>query len=129
MLREEHERISLATFGGRYTEIHAYLDQYFAVFGPYHRYMLHHRKGIALAVARFQGPVRKVAEQHIIDDLGRVPADWSEGFGMDLDSADYYASMREGAKGCKRGALIQAVRDLYPDDAHLIPDPKPRDKY
>ena len=117
MKQECHEKISVQKFGAPFSEVHAFLDQYFGQFGEYHRYLLHHRKGIGLAEAEFTGPVRKVAEQHILDDMGKVPEDWSEGFGPTLGLADYYISKN---KNLPRGALIEAVKKLYPEDAHLI---------
>ena len=118
----DHEERSLLMFGRKYTEIHTFLDQYFTLFGPYHRYCLHHQKGIALAVNKFKGPVRQVAEQHILDDLDLIPKDWSAGFEIELDFADYWVSRK--AK-LPRGKLIDTVRMLYPADAGAIPDPKP----
>lgn len=122
----DHEERTLLMFGKKYTEVHAFLDQYFALFGPYHRYCLHHQKDIALVVQKFRGPVRQVAEQHIMDDLGKIPSDWSAGFGVELDFADYWVSKKTKLP---RGKLIDTVRMLYPVDASTISDPKPMAGY
>ena len=113
MKQEEHEERSLILFGRKHTEVHEFLDQYFSMFGPYHRIVLHHQLGVQLVVAKFPGAVRKIAEQHIIDDLGRVPEDWRDGFDFDLDYADYWLSRKTALK---KGALKAVMKSLYPEE-------------
>ncbi len=98
MKLEEHEERSRILFGKKHTEVHIFLDQYFAMFGPYHRIVLHHQIGVNLVVAKFSDSVRKVAEQHIIDDLGQVPDDWRNGFDFDLDYADTFLAKKTALK-------------------------------
>lgn len=126
MKKEEHIKRTLARFGGDindHEKIHAYLDQYFAQFGPWHRHLLHHRKGINLIRKKFLGVpmVREICEQHIIDDIYQIPDTWAVIDGMELDFADFWVSKKTKLA---RGAVIEAIRDLYPNDAHLIADPK-----
>ncbi len=77
MKRIEHEKISIEMFGKPYSEVHAFLDQYFSSYGPHHRIVLHHQAGVCKAIKQFGGSTRPVAEQHIIDDLGFVPDDFN----------------------------------------------------
>lgn len=89
MKREEHEKRSIEMFGDPWTEVHVFLDQYFGKYGPYHRVLLHHRLGIFLICKEIPGPVRAVAEQHILDDLGYIPLDHAAPeFTMDRDLCD-----------------------------------------
>jgi hypothetical protein len=76
-----HSERSLRFFGETYSEVHAFLDRFFRQFGPSHRQLLHHKKGIELVVGIFGEDSRKHAEQHIIDDLkmistSEIPDDW-----------------------------------------------------
>jgi len=87
MLKNEHEKTSLMMFGNKYPEIHDFLDQYFSIYGTYHRILLHHRAGVNLIVRKFLKSVKSLAGQHILDDLGVIPGDWRE-FDFNLDSAD-----------------------------------------
>lgn len=116
-----HEQRSLEMYGDKYTEANMRIDFWFRQFGEFHRHMLHHRKGILLLNTEIPGPVKPALELHVIDDIGRIPEDWAVSDGMELDFSDYWLSKKTKFK---RGALIQAIRDLYPDDAHLIPGPK-----
>lgn len=76
MKRKEHEEKSIEMFGKPYTKVHAFLDQHFKTFGPYHRVVLHHALGVNLMVQFFGVGTRQAAEQHIIDDLGFIPANY-----------------------------------------------------
>ena len=87
-----HALSSVRRWGGRvedYLGLHQWLDaskEHFADFR--HRALRHHTEGIALAERLFGVtltlstgrviPVRWVAEQHVKEDLGRIPtvADW-----------------------------------------------------
>lgn len=77
MWREEHEQKTIALFGRPFSEIHAWIDQYYPKFGIRHRIFLHHLIGAELAVRTFgDEAVRPVVVQHIEDDIGFVPKDW-----------------------------------------------------
>ena len=116
MKREEHEQRSIEMFGKPFPEVHEFLDQYFAMFGPYHRIVLHHRKGLELLNQQIPGPVRKVAEQHIIDDLGRIPDGfWDHDGPIKMIDHVFSKNTRQ-----HKGRLIKVVCDLYPDQAHMI---------
>lgn len=66
-----HEHIAdcQRLLGQPWSEIHAYLDQYFATYGLAHRLLLHHHLGVALIVKRFGEAARPAAELHILRDL------------------------------------------------------------
>jgi uncharacterized protein DUF6915 len=88
----EHARNSAKKFGGKpedYLAIHRWFDESKAFFADFrHRALRHHTEGIFLAerifgvtVFNFDGvgvPVRYIGEQHIREDLGRMPTvqDW-----------------------------------------------------
>ena len=79
MRQEQHERRSLETYGEPFAEVHEWLDQYYDLFtGPGHRRVFHHKKGVELAVRLFGEQVRGAAEQHIRDDLGKLPDFWED---------------------------------------------------
>lgn len=91
----EHGRVSVKRFGGKpedYQKIHDWFDQTKAHFPDMrHRALLHSSFGIYLCEQLFgvnlensSGKlvsVRDVAEQHVIDDMGRIPTvqDYLEG--------------------------------------------------
>lgn len=88
----EHAKSSARRFGGRpedYQSIHDWFDEsksYVADFR--HRALRHHAEGIFLAECIFghsiinsdnrEVPVRYIGEQHVREDLGRIPSfqDW-----------------------------------------------------
>jgi hypothetical protein len=88
----EHAQSSAKKFGGRaedYLVIHSWLDESKAFFPDFrHRALRHHAEGIFLCERIFgvvitnsegtQVPVRYIGEQHVKEDLGRVPTaqDW-----------------------------------------------------
>ena len=93
MAHSYHHAVSSARkFGGvpaDYQAIHDYLDGSKEIIGDFrHRALRHHAEGCFAAEALFgvtittsagrQVPVRLIAEQHILEDLGRIPsfADW-----------------------------------------------------
>lgn len=94
-----HATISVRRFGGKpedYQEIHDFFDwSKIAYAHMKHRAILHNSFGIFLCEKIFgttitnsdgkEVSVRDVAEQHVIDDLGRIPTvqDWLEGLPMD----------------------------------------------
>ncbi len=87
-----HAERSARKFGGRaedYLPIHNWFDESKAFFPDFrHRALRHHAEGIFLAEQLFgvaivntdgkQVPVRYVGEQHVREDLGRIPTaqDW-----------------------------------------------------
>lgn len=93
-----HARSSAKKWGGKptdYLPIHEWIDGSKRAFGDVrHRALLHNTFGVwlvqevfgpVLVVERESGkvievPVREIAEQHIIEDLGRIPSpgDWLE---------------------------------------------------
>ena len=92
-----HARSSVRRWGGQledYLPIHSWFDQSKESFAdPRHRALRHHAEGIALMETIFRLaldlhdadgaivktiPTRWVGEQHVLEDLGRIPtaADW-----------------------------------------------------
>lgn len=88
----KHAESSANRFGGRpddYLQIHNWLDESKAFFTDFrHRALRHHSEGVFLAERIFgisitnsngtKVPVRYIAEEHIKEDLGRIPTpqDW-----------------------------------------------------
>ena len=88
----KHAENSARKFGGRaedYLPIHNWFDESKAFLADFrHRSLRHHAEGIFLAEKLFgiaivnsdgnQVPVRYVGEQHVKEDLGRIPTaqDW-----------------------------------------------------
>jgi hypothetical protein len=88
----KHAESSARKFGGKaedYLPIHNWFDESKAFFPDFrHRALRHHAEGIFLAEKLFgvtivnsdgkQTPVRYVGEQHVREDLGRIPTaqDW-----------------------------------------------------
>ncbi len=114
MKLEEHEERSELLFGNKHTKVHEYLDQYFSKFGPYHWIVLHHQLGVNLVVRQFGEAVRKVAEQHIIDDMGKLPQNWCDDIRFDLEYADTWLSRKTRLK---KGDLKAVISRLYPEEA------------
>jgi hypothetical protein len=83
----KHAESSARKFGGKpsdYLSIHNWFDESKAHLGDLrHRALRHHSLGIFLAEQAFgiavtnsdgkQVPVRYVGEQHVLEDLGRIP--------------------------------------------------------
>jgi hypothetical protein len=69
-----------------YIELHNWFDETKALTGDWtHRALRHHAQGVQLAIERFghvigpnKTPTKLVAEQHIMEDCGRIPTaqDW-----------------------------------------------------
>lgn len=110
MAHPYHHSISSAKkWGGEpadYQRIHDFMDSSKAHYANWrHRAVLHNSFGIYLAEQVFgstitistgkQVPVRLIAEQHVIEDLGRIPtvADWMRALG---DSSQIEAWMTKG---------------------------------
>jgi hypothetical protein len=88
----KHAESSARRFGGRpedYLVIHNWFDESKAFLPDFrHRALRHHAEGIFLAETIFgvaiknsdgrQAPVRYIGEQHVREDLGRIPTaqDW-----------------------------------------------------
>jgi hypothetical protein len=88
----KHAESSARKFGGKpddYLPIHSWFDESKASLSDFrHRALRHHSEGILLAEKVFgvaihnsdgkQVPVRYLGEQHVTEDLGRIPtaADW-----------------------------------------------------
>lgn len=86
-----HAQSSAKKFGGKpedYLAVHNWFDESKAYFADFrHRALRHHAEGIFLAEKLFgvtvvnsgkRIPVRYVGEQHVREDLGRIPTaqDW-----------------------------------------------------
>jgi hypothetical protein len=83
----EHARSSAKKFGGKpedYLALHTWFDESKAFFPDFrHRALRHHTEGIFLAerifgvtILNLDGnavPVRYMGEQHVKEDLGRIP--------------------------------------------------------
>ena len=93
MAHSYHHAVSSARkFGGiadDYLDIHTWFDRSKEIVADFrHRALRHHAEGIFLAEALFgvtivnsagrRIPVRLIGEQHVFEDLGRIPsfADW-----------------------------------------------------
>ena len=77
---EEHCRDCERILGDRCESVNRWMDDQFKRFGPLHRFMKHHLRGVNEAEAEF-GPLgRKAAIIHILKDCGRIPTarDWAE---------------------------------------------------
>ena len=88
----KHAESSARRFGGRaedYLAIHSWFDESKAFLADFrHRALRHHAEGIFLCERLFgititnsegrQVPVRYIGEQHVKEDLGRIPTvqDW-----------------------------------------------------
>jgi hypothetical protein len=93
MAHSYHHAVSSArTFGGRpedYLQLHTWFDRSKEIVADFrHRALRHHAEGIFMAETLFGAvitnssgrrvPVRLIGEQHVLEDLGRIPsfADW-----------------------------------------------------
>lgn len=89
----EHAKSTTRTFGGAiedYLALHQWFDESKAILADFrHRALRHHSEGIFLAEKLFgvsirnrDGrivPIRYIGEQHVREDLGRIPSfqDWA----------------------------------------------------
>lgn len=110
----QHVDRTRKAFGDKgYEEVHRFLDQYFNLYGPYHRVALHHKMGVELCVQKFGEEVRPVVELHILDDMGEIRNSWRD-FTFDLHNADTWLP-----KTMKRQAdmsLMDVLNKLYPEE-------------
>lgn len=124
---EEHAfslaRETAKRFGGRpedYLEVHRWFDRTKAHFhAPQHRALRHHAQGVLEAEARFgpalknadgeEVPVGKVAELHLVLELGRIPTvtDWLAG----IKPADWML------KGVDKRVVSLSLLDLVKEEA------------
>lgn len=89
-----HAQASARKWGGKpedYIEVHEFIDSSKKILGDVrHRSLYHHTEGVwlcqrifgrTLTIGRCLVPVRLVAEQHVIEDLGWLPspADYLDG--------------------------------------------------
>ena len=106
----EHADSSARRFGGvpeDYLEIHAWFDaskEFHADFR--HRALRHHAQGIFEAERKFgfhivnaegdRVPVRVIGEQHVIEDLGRIPSvsEWLSTIGREVQPWMFSSSRR-----------------------------------
>jgi hypothetical protein len=79
--------MSIKAFGQPYTEVHLWLDEFFASLGARHRRKRHHLKGIEEVRRRWGDRAADAAKQHIIDDL--KGEGWKVGDHFPVDEADY----------------------------------------
>src|SRR5437867_7836845 len=94
----EHAKNSARKFGGRaddYLAVHQWFDESKSMMADVrHRSLRHHAEGIFMAEMIFgvtirssEGrdvPVRYIGEQHVREDLGRIPSfqDWAEALSL-----------------------------------------------
>lgn len=106
----EHADSSVLRFGGEpddYLAIHEWFDESKAHHADFrHRALRHHSQGIFEAERKFgtviynseggRVPVRVIGEQHVREDLGRIPSlsDWLRGIGGELQPWMFSSSQR-----------------------------------
>lgn len=78
MRREQHEAETLRLLGAKYTEVHAWLDEFAfkdGKFDPTHRQHRHHAEGVAQVRAMWGDAAALAAVAHIRQDMrhGGVP--------------------------------------------------------
>lgn len=114
-----HARSSAKKFGGvpeDYQEIHDFFDSSKSTMCSWqHRALLHNSFGIFLAEKVFgttitistgrKVPVRLIGEQHVIEDLGRIP------------SVDDWLSNLQHKKWMTRGVSVLTEANTEPDSA------------
>jgi len=124
MAHSYHHAVSSARkFGGRpddYVHVHTWLDRSKELLADFrHRALRHHAEGIFMAETLYgvtlvnsagrEVPVRLIAEQHILEDLGRIPS-----------FADWVRCIRPEPWMGRRGTLLDAIEtvgvlDVLPD--------------
>ncbi len=89
MTFEEHCAESEKLFGGRFEEVHRWLDAFMGTpkYGMRHRRVRHHEAGIREVANLFGAPAAKVARRHIQSDLRQEG--WTESDPFPLDEAHY----------------------------------------
>jgi hypothetical protein len=124
MAHSYHHAVSSARkFGGRpvdYLHVHTWFDRSKELLADFrHRALRHHAEGIFMAETLYgvtlvnsagrEVPVRLIAEQHILEDLGRIPS-----------FADWVRCIRPEPWMGRRGMLLDAIEtvgglDVLPD--------------
>jgi hypothetical protein len=66
---EKHNETTIRLLGKDFAPVHAFLDQFYPVYGMSHRQLFHHQAGIELIVKKFGEEAGTAAEIHIIEDL------------------------------------------------------------
>jgi hypothetical protein len=113
MHQYQHEERCVEELGLACRKVHAFLDQYHPLFRSiFHRCVLHHQRGIDLAVRMFAAEygeelTRAAAELHILDDMQRIPRDWN-----DMDAAWIPLHEVEEESMCN---IIKELFDEWPD--------------
>lgn len=123
-----HALSSAAKYGGNaedYLELHQWLDESKAYFPDFrHRALRHHAEGIFLLERLFgvtvtnsagrEVPVRFIGEQHVIEDLGRIPTaqDW-----LECVSSEPWMMTR--------GKLLYADKNVPSDESESNSSPEP----
>lgn len=141
----QHAESSARKFGGRaedYLPIHNWFDESKAFFPDFrHRALRHHSEGIFLcerifgvAIVNSEGkqvPVRYVGEQHVKDDLGRIPTAqdwlsqirpqrWMYGQRFDQDLVQREGS-RPDSCGHPKGTPFQSSPSPKPEADRVLP--------
>lgn len=148
----KHAEISAKKFGGKpddYIGIHNWFDESKAHIADFrHRALRHHSAGIFLAEKIFglaiinsdgkQVPVRYIAEQHVTDDLGRIPTvqdwirelrpqRWMYGRQVELEAGDADQRVLSERDSCERGANATGSGDRETTaaeaDGRVLPPP------
>lgn len=82
MHKAEHEERCVKVLGKPFSEVHTFLDQFFRTYrGLPHRLILHHRLGVELVGILMGFDAALAAKQHVLDDMGRLPAGPEEHMG------------------------------------------------
>ena len=76
---KEHCMDCLMELGNNWSVVHIWLDEYYKTWGPNHRSIRHHQKGIDEVRRKWGDEAAKAAEIHIKRDFfGKVPKDEHE---------------------------------------------------
>ena len=70
--REEHCRDCQEQLGERFEQVHDWLDELQAEYGPMHRSFRHHTEGVERVRARWGDRAAQAAEIHIRKDTGGI---------------------------------------------------------
>jgi hypothetical protein len=71
---EQHKRDCIQFLGSDFEEVHRWLDEFFAQFGPQHRFVRHHDLGIREARDKFGERAGTAALIHILRDCRQIPS-------------------------------------------------------
>lgn len=73
-LIRDHEYDCRRLCGQPWTEVHVWLDEFYAEEGPAHRKRRHHQEGIEEVRAKWGDEAAEAARYHILADCGWVPS-------------------------------------------------------